>query len=239
MTGMEIQTAVSEKQAKVVLSLIQNKGTQVRFFDGNHVLSSFSILIDAAQNTVYIVNTSSEKPFIISLPGHTAMSFLVFSADENLWRDKCLMRYQPNDIAMISSVNTTNPDESFRIKNFGKSHFGLLPMLGEKLIATVDSQAMTDFLLSFRTLSVDRFLNTNNDSLLNTFKKQQPFFILTVNDIYKQQVKIACFQKLNNKDNKMIHDFNLFYILLNEKEAALARYVQFDQIIKGKTAFVK
>jgi hypothetical protein len=231
---INVKSAVSKDDNKKVIEGFQKNFIEVKIFNNSKVLRNYILQMNPVDpSSIFILTKGLEKPFLAELPGFTGNIYNFFRINEHYWRDKTLFSYNPNEILFVSVQQNAKENASYRILNFGNNRFAIKPIHSEKNLTEVNKENLEIYLNSFKNITVDNYIKSAK--LLQMLQTGNPDYSLVIKDIHGNETSVKTYPiKLKNPDPKTgsEYDMNYFYILLNNNELAIAKYVVFDSILK-------
>jgi hypothetical protein len=239
LSRITVKSAVSRSERNKIISCIQKYGVSVKALDGTKQIKQFSVYADTFQRMVYMMLVGSDKPFLVEIPGFYGNIAGIFNTSDHYWRDKEIIHYLPDKILYLSVEQPKNPNASFRIYNYGGNRFAVKKIKSDQVIKDVIAENLEMYLMNFRDIEVEGFIR-NAHKVLDSLQLEKPAYKITLEDVYGNKILLQTYpiRKHNAKAaSGKESDMNYFYIIINNKELALAKYTIFDPIFKDISFF--
>jgi len=238
---VEIKSPVSKKEKSQTIEKLKKYGTEIILFNNKKVLKNLYLWADTTTRSIFMIQKKTETPFIVSLPSYTGNFAAIFRTEKDFWRDQIILRYLPVQITNIKVEQPRNPQQSFELK--------LSPDLKAEItnsknikIQNINTEAVEAYLFCYRNVRVFKFLK-KTDLLYQDLTNSQPEFIVTITDKNGNAKTLKTFKrkKQNQQDIKSVENFDLnyCYLTIDNKEIALARYIDIDPLTRDLEFFTR
>lgn len=192
-------------------------------------------------------SASSEKIYVMHIPGFTGRLDVRYFTDEIEWRDTGIFDYNMDDIAQVSVQYPMQPDFSFNLKAFSTDSFEITPAHGYETNAggEIYKEGVVKYLSSFDYLNAEMYDNDNpkRDSILgaipyatvmvterNGYSKQMTVFYMPLNKRSKTQFDRA--------GKRVPYDVDKYYALINNgKDFVIIQNFVFGKIFRRYSDF--
>lgn len=214
----EIQSVLSSdlaKQARKLLlnsplvTIVLNNGTEIQFY----------ILANKPAQQVWMMLKESQKAFVVNLPSYKGNFAALFYTKSIDWRENTISL----DVSHMQSWVVAHPKnraQSFAI-NFTNNKIELIDNTQKPIHFSKES--LEQYLFGIRNIQLSKFIF--NENSVDSLKRQTPYAVITYTD--KNNIK-STFQ-LYPKGKPA--DLNEAYILLNNKDMAVVKYINIDPLL--------
>jgi len=190
----------------------------------------------------FMLMEGAEQPYAVNIPGFSGYFSGRFILEEELWRDRTVFSYRPEEIKSVTLAYPMEPEKSFHLAAIDEQQFGLFNLQETETQKPIPLQpaAALNYLQAYRFLACEAFNNdfTHKDSLLQQAKKN----ILTVEnnkgeknsiDIYYMPVNKRSKTQFDEKGNRVLYDVDRYYAVMNEgKDHILIQNFVFGKVLK-------
>jgi hypothetical protein len=238
---VEIKSAVSKKASPLIAEKIAKSGTEISLLKENKILKHYFIWADIQHQNIYMMMADKEVPFIVTLPSFQGNFAALFRNDPKFWRDLTILHYTPAQIATVKVEQTGNESQSFRldISSRGKT---ILTDLKFGKAHTFKTEAVEAYLFCFRNIKAENYIE-KSDETIKKLKRTLPLFKVSVTDHEGNNISLEIFPKesetSSSKRSEGNSDVNFCYVLINEKELAVAKYIETDPITRDLKFFTQ
>src|ERR1017187_3823144 len=195
---MRVREPVAKSAIENISKDLASSATKVEIYQKGKLIKMYYVGGDTQDGlgTFMLLNdletgNNSSIPFVMSIPGFNGFLSVRYFLDEEMWRDKTIYGFYPDQISSVSMKFVHSPDSSFTIS---------LPEINK--ISLDDSKGNN--IANFDTLKVKRYItyfsNLSYETLRNNLRKSLRDSILT------KPVHII---ELKDKDGK-IHSLKTF-----------------------------
>ncbi len=238
---VEIKSPVPKASMAVIAGKIKQEGHEIIIQNNEKVLRHYYVWADISDSSIYMLQARNHIPFLVTLPSFNGNFTRLFRAGPDFWRDLTILRYFPGQIASVRVVQSGNQSQSFELSLSGKGMATLTDIESKKKFH-FSKEAVEAYLFCFRNIRVQQFYE-NPSGILKILKNEQPQYVITITDRSGKTSIIKTFkkptgQKLNGSISNQF-DLNFCYILLNNREVALAKYIEIDPLTRNLGFFLK
>jgi hypothetical protein len=187
------------------------------------------------------------RPYITYLPGLQAYLTPRFQTDEEVWRDRVMFKYEPEDIKSLSLEYPAEENKSFAINRVSKDSFSLSAISDKYTINQAYQQKyVREYLKFYSSISIETFDNKNpeKDSVVHT---TTPYCIFTITGNDGKVNKARLFYQPINKRSKMpfdntgkimTYDVDHYYAAIHDdKDFAVVQYYVFGKLLRSYPDF--
>lgn len=237
---VEIKSTVTKKTSSELSVKLKQSGTEIKLFNNKKILKHYLIYADTLEKETYMMMAEKAIPFTVTLPSFHGNFAALFILESKYWRDLSIFNYAPGQIASIKVEQSANPGQSFQL-DITSGRKAVLTALKSGKVQSFRPEAVEAYLFCFRKVNATAYVD-NNSEIITQLKTTKPLFKLTVIDLQDNVKTIKIFQKeledfSKNKTGKNI-DFNFCYIIINDKDLVLAKYVELDPITRELDFFL-
>ena len=239
LNSIDVYSPVSKTEKEQVASILKADGVIVEVFKNKRVAKRFYVSKPSMnKEKTYMMMTRSDQPYIVRIPLFKGNLADLFTVNENLWRDRTLFDYQPQNIKEITVSYSENPEKSFLSTNYGDGTFSLKETNSDSYIESFDVEKLSRYFTYFQNIWFESIATDLKQLETSSVKNSLPFVTIEVEDIKGQVNKLRIYKKTaaNEFDEfgkKIEFDFNRAYALLNENnEILIIQYYICDPILK-------
>jgi hypothetical protein len=225
---------------KQVNDKINRQGFHVRVFSGNSKKLDFKI---SCFDTLCVgLVAGKRQPYAISIPGYDDKITDYLSANASFYFNNNVFKYLPSEIEKITVENVDNPAESFIIFHNSKNQLMLFDIGNQRLISSFDENKIRNYLTYFNGVEYTKMLDPDKREK-NNIIRQKPSYRLIV-DTDKNKISLTVKNIILNKPVEIygqlqLFDTNNFYLIIGDNQnIALAKWVDFDILLKKLSDFV-
>ena len=201
-------------------------------------LGTYMLLSDPA------TGENSTMPFIMFIPGFNGFLSVRYFMDEDLWRDRTVFAFYPDEISSISVKYIRFPDSSFTVSLSDKNEISLADSKG-KNIADFDTLKMKRYITYYTNIQYEALNNDLRQTYKDSIFAKGPLHIIELKDRKGKTHSLKTFakpgnpNKLNTVTNKPDEeDLERMFALINdEKDLALIQYYVFGKLFQGVNYF--
>ncbi len=239
LSSIDVYSPVSKTEKEQVASILKAEGVIVEIFKNKKVIKSFYVSKPSMnREKTYMMMMRSDQAYIVRIPLFKGNLADLFTTNENLWRDRTLFDYQPQNIKEITVSYSENLEKSFSATNYGDGTFSLKQINSDSYIESFDVEKLSRYFTYFQNIWFERIATDITKSETDSIKNSSPFVIIEVEDINGEVNKIKIYKKLaaNEFDEfgkEIEFDFNRAYALFNENnEILIIQYYICDPLLK-------
>jgi hypothetical protein len=241
LTQVQIKSTVSKDKMVEIANEIRKNGFQVIVSGNNRPVKQFWIYADSLTRQIYMMMQHSNRPFLMTLPSFQGNFAGVFRTNKRFWRDNSLIHVTPQQIVSIKVEQPSAPEKSFELVVSKPSKY-TLTQLSTQTFMQFKTEAIEAYLLCFKYLKVEGY-EDNSDSIINIIKGKKPLYKIEITDNTGKKIKLENYQIERRKKNvgnpKLDIELNYCYLLVNEQEVAIVKYIETDMITRDIDYFTK
>lgn len=188
---------------------------------------------------------NSTLPFVLSIPGFNGFLSVRYFLDEEMWRDKIIYGFYPDQIASVSVKHVLFPDSSFTISLPDINKLTLTDNKGNN-VADFDTLKVKRYLTYFSNLQYESLKNEMRKSLRDSIFGKTPVHIIQLKDKAGKIHSMTTYVKPEDDPNRtdevtgkhITEDPERMYALINDgKDIATIQYFAFGKIFHGVDYF--
>jgi hypothetical protein len=240
-TQVEIKSPVSDRNALQIADSLKHSGTEIWLKVEDKTLRHYFIWADKQNRYIYMMMADRQVPFIVTLSSVQENFAALFQVRPEFWRDMTILRYTQDQIASIRVEQPRNPDQSFYLEISSKGKAILTSIKSGKLQG-FKKEAVEEYLFCFKSIKATAFVEHRAETM-KLLTKEHPLFTISITD---REGKLNVFKIFSKKaDGKNLKqsgtntDTNFCYVLINEKELAVVKFVEIDPITRNLDFFLQ
>ena len=239
LSTIDVHSPVSKMEKNQVASILKAEGIIVEVYKGKRAVKRFYVSQPSmSKEKTYMMMIRADQPYIVRIPLFKGNLADLFTVNENLWRDRTLLDYQPQNVKEITVSYSENPEKSFVATNYGDGTFSLKETNSDSYVESFNIEKLSRYFTYFQNIWFESIAVDLKRTEVDSLMKSSPFVIIKVKDINGNINKLSIYKKLatNQFDEfgkKIEFDFNRAYALFNENnEILIIQYYICDPILK-------
>jgi len=236
---VEIKSGLSKSNSKNISDKIKHKGSEIKIYHESKLIRNYYIYPDCSTKSIYMMMKGRNKPFLVTLPSFQGNFAAIFRTDVCFWRDLSIIRNSPNQINYIKVEQPGNPKQSFILQTSKKGEV-ILKDLATSQNKEFKSEAVEAYLFCFRNVKIIKYIE-NEKKILDQLLKAQPSYIITIREVSGnlKVLKIYPFKEISISPEKqnMVNENNYCYVVINDLEIAIAKYIEIDPLTRDLDFF--
>jgi len=244
---IDVRAPVAKSAYNNVIKALSTSGMKVEIYSKDKHLKTYYVGGSTQDNMgTFMMIENSSTPFVTYIPGFNGYLTTRYFTEEDLWRDRTVFNYYPDEITNIF-VEYPNKDRKYSYKIDAKTFPAYSGDEKEKPI--VDTAKVSTIVGLFKHVNFEGFANgvpqQTKDSILAT----NPIAIITVVDNKGSKDMIKAYLKMLNKKDSVIVDDNgkplkydidrMFALINNGKDFVVIQHYVFDAIMVSFDYFKK
>ncbi|MDR2064954.1 MAG: hypothetical protein LBP85_04520 [Prevotellaceae bacterium] len=225
---------------KQVTDKINQQGFRIKVFSGRTKKLDFKI---SSFDTLCVgLVTNKKQPYALSIPGYNDKITDYVSANASFYFNNNVFKYLPSEIERITVENIENPSESFMIFQNTKNQLMLFDIANQNFITSFNEKKIRYYLSYFNGVEYTKMLDIAKKEKNNIIKRK-PAYKLTVKT-NKNKISLTVKNIILNKPTEVygqlqLIDTNNFYLIINDnQDIAIAKWTDFDILLKKLSDFV-
>lgn len=240
LSRLEIKSPVSNVNREKVVNMLNSGSKNIEIYSRKKLIKSISVYHDTSGVAgTYMMLKKSRTPFIMKIKGCQDINIdRIFSLDTEIWCDKTIFNYMPDEIKNLVIEYPGKPEKSFQIINTGEGIYYIKHPDKEQVINDYNKEKVAEYLYSFMNIKFN-FLQEPDTYIL---ENNNPFVIISLTGINDITLILEGYRKYLSKEiiTGSEYDIDCFYALSNyESEPIELKYIDFDPILKDIDYFIK
>lgn len=179
---------VSENMRDSVATALRDRGIKVSLFAGKLLMGEFFVGGNEQKSETYFLSTT-DGPFVMTIPGYRVYAGGVFELDEGGWRDKQVFRFNQRNFRSLTTTFAKDPAQSFVITY--EDRVFEVPGLNDP-----DTTRMFDFLDGVALLKARELYKQGAQQWVDSLLNVQPSFTMEVSDVQGRTSKLVIYPPL-------------------------------------------
>lgn len=240
---IEVNYPVSNSLHNSVVKKLASKGIKVEIYTKNEIKAFKTYYVgEPAANMIgsFMLLENSSKPFVMYIPGFNGFLAPRYNidgstVDEELWKDRVILEFDPNKINSVEIINHENENLSYSIKKDTTEQYFLAYKNKSFIINNEFGKQYFDY---FNKISCEGFMNdfSAKDSIVNS-----PNFHTIKIKSDKKEIEFKTFHKLPKRDEyldqygeKLKYDPDRLFALI-DSEFVLIQFFIFNKLLLDPT----
>ncbi len=234
-TLLELKTPVPKNAKNSLYKKLKNSKKVIVYDKNNNQIKSFFVGKQTTNKTGnYMLLEGVENPYIIHIASIKEDLNFYYNTDEMFWRDKTIFRYKISEINQIEVIYPKNDTKSFVIQKEKKGAYFLKNNLKSEDGISANKENAEYYLSHFSKVNLEKFHKNNEQNFIDSLNLLEPEFIISITDKNNITSNIKAFNKIEN--NQIDTDY--FIAIFNNKEVIIAKYYNFDLLLKSYKYFL-
>lgn len=244
---LEIKVPVAKSMHNTVVKNIAGKRTLVRIYnkEGEKIKGFFIGENTDKLNGTFMLMETSEKPFVVNIPGFAGYASTVFFTDERDWRSKEIFSIKSADVRQIDITYPAVKDSTFSLVRQANNSFILIcNQVSQK---TLNQEIVQYYIKQFQFLNAEYYINEDDkrDSLLGV----QPACIMSVTDMQNKNTTLKIYYRpltyrskmqFTYEDKPVEFDLDKYYGVFNQdQDLAIIQNFVFGKLLIGPQYFYR
>ncbi|MBR5167942.1 MAG: hypothetical protein IKW86_07770 [Salinivirgaceae bacterium] len=223
---------VSNAEARQAASTLETNGFHLEAMANRRKMADYSYCFSGY--TCYATITNSNRFFVVSVAGYPQLLDILQIASPAGWRSREVFAVNPDNIFQIIFNDEQKPENSFTICRAGRDFELKSYPIGLK-INNINKEKLFRYIGQFKhiTYTVDSQLTVKQ---ADSVKRQTPLFTLSVTTADGQEFWCKGFSRQLQPDTP---DYDNFYLQLADGNLVIARYFDFDPVMKKCSYFTE
>ena len=224
---ISITKPVAKSDAKKMATEMDKSGYTIQIKSRRKTLAHYKLLF-AANGECYAQATGSDRVFAVEVPGYNRfMSVLRLSSSAD-WKSRTVFAVKPDRIRQIIFNSIAKPENSFVIKHKGRQSEIFSYPIGLK-IADADAEKLERYVAQFTRKDFADYVQLPQ-SQIDSITATQPMYSLSVTTDDGREVWYKAFER--RLPQSTTPDPDNFYLLLSSGDFVMAKYYDFDAVVK-------
>lgn len=235
---VSIKSPVNKAMKDNVMKQLATGAIQVEIFvDGD--LEKKYYVGGATQDGLgtFFLLDNSDEPMITHIPGFDGYLTVRYNSNAEVWRDREVFRYYPQNIDIISIEYPNLNKESFNLRISGKDYISLTNKAGDTATNNINGEYLRNYLINYTDVQYENIANPKKIKLGELLLPENLICIITVFDKSGKSKKVELFRRFFDGQNFLPQgsdlelDSHRMFIRVNGKDVYNAQYNAFSKLI--------
>lgn len=235
---VSIKSPVNKAMKDNVMKQLATGAVQVEIFvDGD--LEKKYYVGGATQDGLgtFFLLDNSDEPMITHIPGFDGYLTVRYNSNAEVWRDREVFRYYPQNIDIISIEYPNLNKESFNLRISGKDYISLTNKAGDTATNNINGEYLRNYLINYTDVQYENIANPKKIKLGELLLPENLICIITVFDKSGKSKKVELFRRFFDGQNFLPQgsdlelDTHRMFIRVNGKDVYNAQYNAFSKLI--------
>lgn len=235
---VSIKSPVNKAMKDNVMKQLATGAVQVEIFvDGD--LEKKYYVGGATQDGLgtFFLLDNSDEPMITHIPGFDGYLTVRYNSNAEVWRDREVFRYYPQNIDIISIEYPNLNKESFNLRISGKDYISLTNKAGDTATNNINGEYLRNYLINYTDVQYENIANPKKIKLGELLLPENLICIITVFDKSGKSKKVELFRRFFDGQNFLPQgsdlelDTHRMFIRVNDKDVYNAQYNAFSKLI--------
>jgi hypothetical protein len=253
MKNLQVRTPVAKSAIENISKQLATTSTKVEIYQNDKLIKSYYVGNDTQDGlgtfmllTDVETGENSSLPFVMFIPGFNGFLSVRYFMDEELWRDRTVFAFFPDQIASISVDYTHLLDSSFTISLTNSNTISLADSKGRN-IPDFDTAKVKQYLNYYSNIQYEALKNELRPSFRDSVIAKGAVQVITLKDREGKIHVVKTFSKpadpnivdpVTGKPNT--EDLERMFALINDdKDMAVIQYYVFGKLFPTPTYFKK
>lgn len=252
MKDLQVRNPVAKSAIENVSKQLATGATKVEIYQNDQLVKMYYVGADTQDGlgTFMLLSDAetgenSSMPFVMFIPGFNGFLSVRYFMDEDLWRDRSIFSFYPDQISSISVEYTHLPDSSFSISLSDKNEIFLADSKG-KNISDFDTLKAKRYITYYTNIQYEALKNDMRKSFLDSVLAKGPVHIVRLKDREGKVHTLKTFSKPAEDPDKVdevtgkpvTEDLERMFALINDdKDIALIQYYVFGKLFQSISCF--
>ena len=236
---IDVRAPVAKSAYNNVIKTLSTSGMKVEIYSKEKLIKTYYVGGSTQDNLgTFMMIENSNTPFVTYLPGFNGYLTTRYFTEENLWRDRTIFNYYPDEIANIY-VEYPTKDKKYSYMIDAKTYTATSGDSKEKPI--VDTTKVSTIVGLFKHVNFEGFGDGVQLKVKDSILATNPIAIITVIDKKGSKDMIKAFLKMLNKKDSLIvgddgkprkYDIDRMFAVVNDgKDFVVIQHYVFDAIM--------
>ena len=254
MKDLQVRNPVAKSAIANVSKQMASNSTKVEVYQNDKLVKVYYVGSDTQDGlgTFMLLSDpetgeNSSAPFIMFISGFNGFLSVRYFLEEELWRDKSVFAFYPDQIASIGVEYTHMKDSSFSITLINGNTLALSDNKG-KNIPNFDTLKAKQYVTYYSNMPYEKLVNDLPPKLKDSVLNNAPVHVVTLIDRVGKSHILKTFAKPNPLSDKtdpvtgrhITEDLEHMYALINDgKDMAMLQYYVFGKLFPLPSHFKK
>ncbi|TAL57617.1 MAG: hypothetical protein EPN85_13680 [Bacteroidetes bacterium] len=251
--NMEVKAPVAKSAIENVSKQLATSATKVEIYQNDKLVKTYYVGGDAQDGLgTFMLLTDAETgenstmPFLMFIPGFNGFLSIRYFMDEDLWRDRSVFAFYPDQIASISVEYTHLLDSSFTISLTNSNTISLSDSKGNK-IPDFDTLKVKQYLNYYSNIQYESLQNGLRPGFKDSVLAKGAVHLITLKDrqgkihlvkTFSKPIEAGSIDPVTGKP--LEEDMERMFALIHEdKDMAIIQYYVFGKLFPTPTYFKK
>jgi len=250
---LQVRTPVSKNALENISKQMATSSTKIEIYQGDKLAKSYYVGSDTQDGLgtfMLLVDTetgeNSTLPFVMFIPGFNGFLSIRYFMDEDLWRDRSIFAFYPDQITSLSVQYPRVPDSSFTI-SLSNSNVISLSDSKDRNITDFDTLKVKQYLNYYSNIQYEALKNDLRPGFKDSVLAKGPLHIITLTDRSGKAHVVKTFSKPANPNSvdqvtgqPLTEDLERMFALINgDKDLVLIQYYVFGKLLPHPSYFKK
>jgi hypothetical protein len=250
---LQVRTPVAKSALENISKQMATSSTKIEIYQGDKLAKSYYIGSDTQDGLgTFMLLIDSETgenstlPFVMFIPGFNGFLSIRYFMDEDLWRNRSIFAFYPDQISLLSVKYTNLPDSSFSISLSNSNSISLSNSKGNK-VANFDTLKAKQYLNYYSNIQYEALENNLRPGFKDSVLAKGAVHIITLTDRDGKIHTVKTFSKPAEKNSvdqltgqPLTEDLERMFALINEdKDLVLIQYYVFGKLLPQPSYFKK
>lgn len=254
MRDLVVRNPVAKSAIESVSKDLATSATKAEIYQGEKLVKMYYVGGDTQDGlgTFMLLSDpetgeNSTLPFVMYIQGFNGFLSIRYFLDEDLWRDRSIFAFYPDQISSISVEYPHLPDSSFTISLANSNAISIADSKGVN-ISDLDTLNAKRYLTYYSNIQYEVLKNNLRPSQKDSLLAQGPVHIIRLKDRQGKTHTVKTFSKPNDYPSAetdtvpvaITEDKERMYALINDgKDLAVIQYYIFGKLFQGVSYFKK
>ena len=223
-----------------VIDKLNKQGFEVRVFSGNSKKLDFKICLFDTLCVGLVKN--KKQPYVLSIPGYSDKTIDYINANASFYFNNNIFKYLPSEIESVTVENIKNPQEAFTVFQNQRGQLMLYSIENKSFINYFDEGKIRKYLSYFNGVEYTKMLDVSQYQRMEIIGLEQSHKLVVKTN--KNKISLTITPKplkisTEKYGRNQLYDTDNFYLLMNDnQDIAIAKWVDFDILLKNLAYFV-
>lgn len=238
-----IATQLPNELTDFASGILAREGINLKVYEDKKVV--LDITVAENDSLGYFGRSEDNKElYRLNLPDITDSPINFLSANPSFWKHNAIITALPSEISMVTVDNLEDPEKSFRITRETDGSLSLFDLYNEQEVANISQNKLNTYLSYYTGLSYEHIIDLDLAEQQAILLSDSPYKLyIALKD--GEQINLQLFYITENEDldafgNALKYDPNQLYLSMNnDRDMALAKWVNFDLLLRDLAYFVE
>ena len=253
MKDMQVRAPVAKSAIENVSKQLATSSTKVEIYQNDKLAKMYYVGSDTQDGlgTFMLLSDpetgeNSTLPFVMFIPGFNGFLSIRYFMDEDLWRDRTVFAFYPDQIESIQVAYTHLPDSSFTISLNNSDSISLADSKGRS-VADFDTAKVKQYLNYYSNINYESLKNELRPSFKDSVLAKGAVHVITLKDREGKAHVVKTFSKPVNDGSldpvtgkPLTEDLErMFALIHDDKDMVMIQYYVFGKLLPTPSYFRK